>query len=153
MEREIFEKIQAGETLDAREALMLEQALESGESVQVASWVEALEDAEPSLAWRSSLNEKLKACAPKPAKKRWSWAKPGIAVAGLAACTCLAMLFWSQHTPTPQLSAEHPIQENSTSGNLGDKVIGAYLSDEVELSGGVHTPRMVSDSGYDWSSL
>lgn len=67
----------------------LDVQLESGEQMQTAAWVQNLDDEEPSMAWRSQLNEKLLALRT-PAKRKsfwhaWRWAGAGAMAAGALA--------------------------------------------------------------------
>ena len=156
--RELFEKIQSGEPLDARESLFLEQNLESSESYAVAGLVQGLHDPEPSMAWRSELNEKLQAVAPAPKVEKRSWFGSGLIALGAAVCGFALFVVFNPSQQPVQVTqnevqppvVEREIQEPSS---LNTKLIQAHLVDEAEVSGGVMAPRPVADSGYDWSSL
>lgn len=160
-QRELFEKIQHGETLDARESLYLEQVLESDDGLNVASLVEGLHDPEPSLAWRSELNEKLQTMAPKPTRpKRLVWFGSGLVATSLAACAIVfgTSFMGSGQKNAPVASNESmPVATNQSaapeSNDFEEALIQAHYADDAEVSAGLHSPRMVADSGYDWSSL
>ena len=59
IDRELLKQLAREEQLTAEEAWRLDSALESDESAQIARAVKAMEGAEPSLEWRSALNQKL----------------------------------------------------------------------------------------------
>lgn len=162
-QRELFEKIQAGEPLDPREAMLLEQALESDDCLVVREWVEGLGDPEPSLAWRSDLNSKLQAIAPRPSSRWTNWRVAGLTT-GLAACGLALVAFWGnmteQEKPVASLEPTDRVTAPVASTRVENDVVSiqgafirAHLSDEVEVSGGVYSPKTIADSGYDWSSL
>lgn len=159
-QRELFEKIQSGESLDARESLFLEQVLESDEGLSVSSLVEGLQDPEPSLAWRSELNEKLQTMAPKPARpKRLVWFGSGLVATCLAACAILIAPSWmgAGQEEAPVVNDSMPMATNKSSASESNEfekaLIQTHFADDAEVSAGLHSPRMVADSGYDWSSL
>lgn len=174
-QRELFEKIQRGDVLDAREALFLEQVLDSQHDGPVAQVLMNEPDPELSLAWRSGLNEQLKAMAPQPVKRarRLNWFLPGLA-AGAAACVMALVVFvnpmGAETTVSPVASESVDSSLDGTDSyrteastmrpmvprrprSMEGALIQAHLVDEVEVSGGVYSPRSVADSGFDWSSL
>lgn len=61
MDRELLKKLSSESGLTLSETLELERALESGSGDGPAAWMRALPQDEPSLAWRSGLNERLQA--------------------------------------------------------------------------------------------
>lgn len=70
MKNELIQKLRLDQPLTLEESLELDTLLE--ESSEVASWLSPSPNSEPSLAWRSRLNEQLITHAPKPkAKLRW----------------------------------------------------------------------------------
>ncbi|RYG22427.1 hypothetical protein EON82_17110 [bacterium] len=77
-----------------------ERRLDSEAQRQAAEWVRALpQDDVPSLAWRSALNESIRAEAERKARKRWRFTllRPTL---GLAAAASLALvLFAPRSTP------------------------------------------------------
>ncbi len=162
-QRDLFEKIQSGEPLDARESLFLEQTLEEQHGKGVAEAVSQLGDPELSMAWRSDLNQKLKAIAPKPKARRWSWLVPGMAAGAVAAGMALFAMFGTITTdvaepmatenvaPPTRVVESTPLSRKPK--NFEGALIQAHLADEVEVTGGVYSPRSVAESGYDWSSL
>lgn len=65
-----------------RERKDLEARLEAQESMRLL--VQALPDEEPSMAWRSELNERLRAMTTSPKSKTWGWLWKPAAGLGLA---------------------------------------------------------------------
>lgn len=70
IKRELEQKLQNGLPLTAGEKALLEEALAASHT---ASFLQGMPDEVPSLAWRSELNEKLRAVQPIPAKAKVSW--------------------------------------------------------------------------------
>jgi len=79
----LLERAERGESLSAAEMAELDAMLEA--SSPVARAVQVIPIDEPSMVWRSELNEKLRAMAPAPRSTRfgWRWFAPA-AVAGVA---------------------------------------------------------------------
>lgn len=96
---ELMKKIVREARLTPEEERRLDEALAAQSAVRHS--VAGLADDEPSMAWRSALNEKLLSATPKPRRNRWTrWLAPasgfaaGLAVAGLA--------WWVTATREPQ---------------------------------------------------
>lgn len=73
---------------------MNDERLESGAQRQAAEWVRALPAEDPSLLWRSGLNERVRAEADRRTRvrRRWLFASPA---AGLAAAAALALVVFA----------------------------------------------------------
>lgn len=153
MDKELFTKIQKGEALDARESLMLEQSLEAGDHSHVASWIEALDDPQPSLHWRSNLNSRLREIAPVE-KKRFNWFGSGLAIAGITAfsLTFAFIMAMPKETKAPVAQAQPPAIVAGPS-DFGSTLVKVHLSDEAEVSGGIRSPRRTVEPAFDWDSL
>lgn len=155
MRDELLKKLQSGEPIDARDALLLEQELESGSSAAIANMVSELPDPELSLAWRSELNDKLRAMAPAP-KEKFQWFPIGAAVAGVS-CAVICFAIFSQMKPDsrPEGVPYSPIVQGSgvDQGSFGTALVRAHLTDEAEVSTGLRSPRRTIEPGYDWDSL
>lgn len=67
---EIVQKVQHEERLTPKESALLEVMLEEQRGQEVVSVVKSLKRDEPSLAWRSSVNERIAKAAVKPRKAR-----------------------------------------------------------------------------------
>lgn len=65
---------------------------------QAAEWVRALPEETPGMAWRSALNEKVRAEADARARRRWRWtlARPAL---GLALAASLAVVVLVPRAP------------------------------------------------------
>lgn len=89
MNSEFEDKLAREKGLSRDEQIRLEMALDSREHAEVRSWVGELSDDEPSLAWRSALNERLHAVKPpmKQPRMRWRWAS----VMGLGLASALTL--------------------------------------------------------------
>ena len=156
-QRDLFEKIQNGETLDARESLMLEQALEADDS-KVSDLMGGLEDPRPSLAWRSELNSRLQEMAPKPSRRPVLWFGSSLVAASVLTVVILLGVNASvpqkpdgvEQVSTPVATNDAPAADTQ---DIEVALIRAHFLDDAEVSAGLHSPQMVADSGYDWSSL
>ncbi|MDI9641659.1 hypothetical protein QPK87_17740 [Kamptonema cortianum] len=155
MDKELFEKLLHEETLEGADALILEATLESGSGLEAAEWVKSLEDAEPSLAWRSQLNEKLSAFTPK-SKSGNSFRWFGAIAVGGAACLAAVMLFTAtldnapKHLSSPDrvVSAQNPDEE------FGMVLVSTHVADQTQISLGIQPPRRPAESGrFDWDSF
>lgn len=89
MENHTYQKIKAEKPLDWQESAELDLALASQQPLK--NLVSALDDPEPSLAWRSELNEKLLAVAKK--KKRQTFVPWLGGFAAAVACTAAVVVF------------------------------------------------------------
>ncbi|MCW5937381.1 MAG: hypothetical protein KIT11_08760 [Fimbriimonadaceae bacterium] len=85
-DKEFLSRLSSEEPLTMADALQLDEGLEAQRSL--SSLIAKLPEDEPSLAWRSALNEKLAHMAPKPKRTRWT-----LAFQGLAAATAVAGAF------------------------------------------------------------
>lgn len=99
---ELMKKIAREARLTAAEERQLENELAAQEAIRQT--VANLHDDEPSMAWRSALNERLLAVSPKPKRATWSrWLAPASGfVAGLAVA---GMAWWMTTTRQPQVVA------------------------------------------------
>jgi hypothetical protein len=103
-----------------------DKALESPAQKQVHELVSQLPEDSLSLAWRSALNEKLLATAPKPRRSVWTWMmKPA---AGLAVAGALAVVLISRTGISPSPS---PVAVNQTTSN--GQLEAALIQDHREL--------------------
>ncbi len=156
MKEEILKKLQSGESLDSREALLLEQELESGEGMTISHMVSSLPDAELSLNWRSDLNNQLRAMAPKP-KRQLNWWPIGATAAGIA-CGVMAFVIFSQPPSSIRQNPTHSPIVQETMPNVDDSTFGtalvrAHMTDEAEVSTGIRSPRRTIEQTVDWDSL
>ncbi|MCG9895116.1 MAG: hypothetical protein MH204_06540 [Fimbriimonadaceae bacterium] len=154
MKKELLDKLMAEEALTAAEMLELEEALESQESAGVAWLAGRLPDEEPSLEWRSRLNQRLADHAPAPARRRpvWHWLAP----LGAAACLGAALVFAPRFPEGPAPTARFDESEMVASG-LEDAMVAAYTAVSAAESVGVSYPdarrTSVAPTYFDWSQL
>ncbi|MBL8048324.1 MAG: hypothetical protein JNJ45_06545 [Chthonomonas sp.] len=92
-EKELMDKLARELPLTAAEEAWLDSHL----AEQTTSPVGALPQEEPSLAWRSELNERLLALQPKPKRRPW------FLVGGLASGAAAAALAWAMLAPTTKV--------------------------------------------------
>ncbi|MCW5938855.1 MAG: hypothetical protein KF884_05085 [Fimbriimonadaceae bacterium] len=105
--RELIKKLVREEPLRVDESLWLDEALDSQGPVR--EWVGQAAADEPSLAWRSRLNQRLAASVPKPRHwRRRPWA-PAIGFAGVAA----GALFLATMNPIGKPSAAPELDSTS----------------------------------------
>ncbi|MGE0000483.1 MAG: hypothetical protein AB7F50_01115 [Fimbriimonadaceae bacterium] len=95
MNKDLLKKLMEEEQLDLAQTVELDQALEA----QGRSLVSSLETPEPSMAWRSGLNERLAELAPKP-KRKWAIFS-GTTVVAVAAALVIVMVQPVRDTPPP----------------------------------------------------
>lgn len=96
MNRDLLKKLMEEADLSLSETVELDKALES----QGPSLASKLEGTEPSMAWRSTLNERLAELAPKP-KRRWAIYSATTLVAVAAAVIVLVI---TPHSTVPETS-------------------------------------------------
>lgn len=143
----LLKKLIGEEPLDAAEHLALEQALEAGDNSFVAEYLKSSEGPDPSMAWRSSLNEKLRQIAPKPKRHVWKWVGLGGLVSALAVA-CAAIVFLNSPKPVSvdngTMAVNTPdTQPDSVDGGseLGRALATAHQSDAAQITVGVRSPR------------
>lgn len=158
MNEQLLKKLMNEEPLDAAEYLTLEQALEEGDESLVAHYFGAQDHIEPSLAWRSELNEQLRQIAPKP-QRRVNWfALGGLVSAGAVACA--AMVFVISRAGEAAQTPEGPsstLVENSrgvqqeslldvpaSESDLGYVLVTTHQADSAQASLGVRSPRFTN---------
>ena len=105
-----------------------DERLEGPEQQSVRNLVATLPDEEPSMAWRSQLNERLRALPAQARRKWWELAwKPTV---GLALAGGLAVLVFVKPTPAPTL-------ESTPSVSVADAMIticSVYLATFAMMS-------------------
>lgn len=117
MNSEFEEKLAREKDLSRDEQIRLEMALDSREHAEIRSWVGELTDEDPSLAWRSALNERLHAAKPatREPKLRWRWAS----VMGLGLASALTLtVYLVGLKPTANPRATSPSEKASVEANL-----------------------------------
>ena len=90
MDKNTLNKIKAEKSLDWQESIELDQALSAQDPLKTL--VSGLDDPEPSMAWRSELNQKLVAASAKNKRKALMPWLGGLAAA--AACTAAVAFFF-----------------------------------------------------------
>ncbi len=126
--------------------------LESGAQRQAAEWVRDLSPEEPSLAWRSALNERVRAEAARRTRRRrtWLFASP---FAGLATATAFALLVFMPTKP-----AKAPASVGHVEANLVALYEESVRTDDIVGSGprpweAPATPDVPSDPALDLEAL
>ncbi len=146
MNKELFEKLAREEELTPAEHLMLEEALESG-----ADWGAAvrasLPASEPSMAWRSGLNERLQALQPR--RKRFSFFPVGAGFAAVAACGALAAVF----VFGPRSGAADPSATQASDLTLEMAIADVHRDALTQADAGVYVPAEPTLAAYNWSEF
>jgi hypothetical protein len=158
MNEQLLNKLMNEESLDAAEYLALEQALEAGDESLAAHYFSAQDHVEPSLAWRSGLNEQLRHIAPKP-QRRVNWIALGGFVS-FAAVACAAMVFVMSQSnkvspvqgpdqgnlveKTNSTAQEKLLDSPVTESDLGYVLVTTHQSDSAQASLGVRSPRFTN---------
>lgn len=171
MNEKLYRKLLSEEPLSAAEHLELEQSLEAGDQTQIAQYFGGQEFAEPSMAWRSDLNEKLREIAPEPVRDRRPLAK-WLGFGGLIAMSAVACAFGvalvisqvqSKDSPVDgRLVAEDKTEQptdlehiGKSDGDLGTLLISSHNADATQVSVGIRSPRVapqLANSRLDYSN-
>ncbi|MBX3097392.1 MAG: hypothetical protein KF812_11065 [Fimbriimonadaceae bacterium] len=131
--------------MDMEEMLALDEALNQSESVK--SVLSSLTDEEPSLAWRSELNEKIASIKPRRPKLAL-WVP--ISASAIAAATLAIVLFIPRNTERP---AEVLSQSDRSVEAL---ILRSHREAEAATVLGVASPTPTRNTGsqvFDWSKL
>ena len=151
MDRELLKKIEQGLPLDPSEQMLLDSHLDLGSSDGPALWVRSLPDREPSLTWRSGLNQQLAKLAPAKRRDRPVWTWLGLAAAG-AAC------FWAVSTfaVRPVQAQDVPdqiVRADGTPDDLASAMVSTHQTEETAMSMGVSVPYRTIETKFDWNSI
>lgn len=140
-------KLTKEESLSAAEALQLDAMLEQSKPTQTV--IASLDDPALSLAWRSSLNEKmLKQSQRRRATKWWGFASSA-AVAAASIYAFVAILPTSN--PTDLAAKEHYV--TSTPSRTEGALYRVHNESVVQASLGVTMPSDSGSSPFDWSTI
>jgi hypothetical protein len=142
MNPELRRKLMAEEPLTLEESLQLEAHL--AQSGTLSQMVADLPDDEPSIAWRSQLNDRLREMAPKPKAKRL-WLPIGLSSVAAAAAAVIIFM--------PKGSAVPPTVANDQVGSLEEAVVRGHNAGESAIVLGVANPNRGKKRGFDWSKL
>ncbi len=129
MENQFTQKLSEESALTAAELSALDQALDAQES-DMKSILGQLPTPEPSLMWRSALNEKLREVQVVSRKKairlRWGWMS-GLTTVGAAAC---AILIFTSHASNP------PGQTSISAPKLEMALVDSHRQDSSKIAMG-----------------
>ncbi len=140
-------KLTKEESLTAAEALQLDAMLEGSKSTQTV--VASLEDPALSLAWRSSLNEKmLKHSQRRRATKWWGFASSA-AVAAASLYAIIAIL----PTSSPSELTTNPRYVTTAPNRTEGALYRVHNESVVQASLGVTMPSDSGSSPFDWSTI
>lgn len=137
MDKGLIQKMLKEQALGAEEALMLDSALEGRSQESVRQLVAGLEDASPSMAWRSGLNQRLfKATRSTRHAAFWRFGAAATAVAG-------ASLLLVSLTTRPDLDPQVSVQPPTVAGNahrqsLEDTLLNSHQDEMSQASLGVY---------------
>jgi len=150
VKKELFEKLVKDQPLTAHEAHELDQILDAQEKLGVSHLVRRVSADEPSLAWRSSLNQALAAQAPVRSKRN-PWLVFGTVLAPAAAAVALAVFVFNPAFNRPS-TAQPSAQVASTGGELESALLLVHQSEEASTVAASSPPS--SDGRYfEWSDL
>ncbi len=133
MNKDLFKKLIDEQPLTAEESLRLDGALEGEGSKMARHAVSALDDDAPSMAWRSSLNQKLSLVSRK--RRTAVYWRFGVAASAVAAASVLVVSFFQpfqapSSVPT-RVAKEASVEEaiiTDHEGQLGQASLGVYAS-------------------------
>lgn len=150
MKKELFEKLVKDQPLTAHEAHELDQILDAQEKLGVSHLVRRVSADEPSLAWRSSLNQALSAQAPVKPKKS-PWLVFGTVLAPAAAAVALAVFVFNPGFNRP--AADRPsVQMASSGGDLESALLLVHQSEEASTVA-ASSPPSSDGRFFEWSDL
>jgi hypothetical protein len=133
MDKDMFKKLAAEQPMTAEEALRLDAALEGDTERLSRHAMAALGEDSPSLAWRSSLNQRLSHVSRR--RRQAVYWRFGVAVSGVAAATVFVLSFMvpmdTQERPSPRIADHH------RACSLEDAIIGEHESQMGQASLGV----------------
>ncbi|MBS1722074.1 MAG: hypothetical protein JSS66_03595 [Armatimonadetes bacterium] len=139
MNSKLKKKLVDEQALSAAEALELDQALDSPSLSRAL--MSKLTDDEPSLAWRSSLNQSLiKASGAKAASKVLKWGS-GIVVTAAAALGIIALLPRPVVEPNRVLVKSQPVMSN-----IEESLVSAHKEADLESGLGVSLSQGSTDA-------
>jgi hypothetical protein len=153
VKKELLGKLVKDQPLTAPEAHELDQVLEKQEEMGLAHLVRRTPSDEPSLAWRSSLNQALAAQRPAPAvKKRNPFVLLGTVLVPAAAAVALAFLMVKPgFTPMPQTPEIRAVAE-STPKDLESALLLVHRTEEARVFT-ASTPPAEDGRYFEWSEL
>jgi hypothetical protein len=143
---DLQKKVIREEVLTPTEMFDLELGLDDQAERGLALLVKKGVDLEPSLAWRSSLNERLSAMAP-TARQPWWKRKPVLWTAVPAAAVCLLAALAFQLRP-----AALPTPEPTASKDVETTLVMIHRVSSSAEDTGVVMPMETAQS-YQWSDL
>lgn len=133
MNKDLFKKLVHEQPLTAEEALRLDSALEGEGSKMAQHAVSTLDDDSPSMAWRSSLNQRLTQVS-KRRRTAVYW-RFGAAASAVAAVSVLVVSFIqpfeAPSQPPTRVAAESSVEEailTDHEGQMGQASLGVHVS-------------------------
>lgn len=145
-----MKKLESEQALSMAESHQLDEQLKS--QSQIAQAIRALKDEEPSLAWRSQLNERLIGLQAPVAKSRWNrrWGFAGLGTAVAATASLMIIMNAKQPVGAP-VAMDQP---NATSAEqiLLDAHQGAVFALSTGAGDGSQPIRSESESSvHHWT--
>lgn len=151
MKKELLEKLANDLPLTAHEAHELDQILESQEKQGLSHLVRRSVVDEPSLAWRSALNQSLAAMTPaKPKKNRW--VVFGTVLAPAAAAVTLALFIMKPGMDSHSAQPNAPTMVSSNTQDLESALLMVHQSEEASTMT-ASSPPSQDGRYFEWSDL
>ena len=152
MKKELFEKLVKDQPLTVHEAHELDQILDAQEEQGLSFLVRRTPSEEPSLAWRSALNQAL-VSSQAPAKRRKSpWLVFGTVLAPAAAAVALAVFLFKPGIQQPVIEPASMQVVSSSGSDLESALLLVHESEEASTVAASSPPS--SDGRYfEWSDL
>ncbi len=153
MNKELLGRLVKDEALTAPEAHELDQLLDRQKEMGLSHLVRRTPSDEPSLAWRSSLNQALAAKRPEPAvKKRSPFVFLGtVLVPAMAAVALAVFLVKPSSTPVQSLPETRAVAE-STPKDLESALLLVHRTEEARVFT-ASTPPAEDGRYFEWSDL
>lgn len=152
MKKELLGKLVKDLPLTAPESHELDQALDAQKDMGLSHLVRRTESDEPSLAWRSSLNQALAAQRPAPVKKRNPFVFLGTVLVPAAAAAALALILVKPgFSPTQNLPEVRAVAE-STPKDLESALMLVHRTEEARVFT-ASTPPAEDSRYFEWSDL
>lgn len=133
MDKDMFKKLAAEQPMTAEETLRLDAALDGDAERLSRHAMASLGEDSPSLAWRSSLNQRLSQVSRR--RRQAVYWRFGVAASGVAAATVFVLSFMApmntEERPSPRIADHH------RASSLEDAIIGEHESQMGQASLGV----------------
>ncbi len=150
LDKDLLRKLDEEQPLSVADALRLDEALEADDT-RCRGLLTDCEDAAPSFAWRSELNQRLATTRRAPKLKLLvGWA------GGLTAVAASALVLFMNQTPVQNPSRKQVVANDSNlaaHSSFEDALISSHMQGAAQSSVGATPVQETNDPVFDWSKL